>query len=400
MSKAEERGGIDKYYFEVLAVDTSGKIIFSDEKSFCYNFLSNKKLLDTGEITGDGYINDKDKKLSIKIKKNNLDPQSDEVGINQSYTITISGPFNSVEPFRLSLLGYLKESGFDFVYVLEDGVSRSIATSLYPEIYKVESFLRKYVIKFFTLKIGPEWWKLTADSEMKRKTDQRKNNETDFSKYIDNEVYLVDFGELGKIIYSQSSGYLSKEDIVNKIIKLEHSIEALERFKEEIQTNYNKFFKQTFKENNFQLNWEELEKIRHKIAHNNLFTLKDQENATALVGGLIRTIKQANLEIDKISFSEIEKENIMSNFIQLNQIDEEEFIRELERSIEWCKSRADGFVGLQNFIVNILGSKGYDFEFTRNLIASLEKRNVIEIYTYINPAKNERGVAAIRFKNR
>ena len=287
---------------------------------------------------------------------------------------------------------------FDLLYVLEDHVSMSIAKYLYPGIYKVESFLRKYVIKFFAIKLGPEWWKLTADSEMQKKTNQRKNNETVFSEYVDNEVYLIDFGELGKLIYSQSSGNLSKDDIVNKIIKLENSVDALQKFKQEIQTNYNKFFNNTFKENNFQSNWEELEKIRHKIAHNNLFTIEDQERGIELISVLMRTIKLANDEIDKVSFSETDKQHIMSSFIRFEKITKDVFIEELKISTRWADESADGFVGLQNFLVNILGSKGYSFQETRELVKKLEEENMIEIYSFKSD-KNERGVTAIRFKN-
>ena len=148
---------------------------------------------------------------------------------------------------RQLLLKYLKTLNFDSLHVLEDHISLRIAQSIYPGIYKVESFLRKYVIKFFAIKLGPEWWNLTADSEMQKKTIQRKNNETIFSEFVDNKVYLIDFGELGKLIYSQSSGNLSKDDIINKVMKLEDTADALKKFKDEIQTNYNKFFKNTFK---------------------------------------------------------------------------------------------------------------------------------------------------------
>jgi len=388
---------IDDFYFEILVTDTNGDVIIKNEESFCYNLLSNSTLWGSAEIKPEHYIVDNNKKIRLHVKKTDIQKNNNEIGLKQSYILTVNGEFGSMEPFRISLLHYLKTLNFDSMYVLEDHISLSIAKNIYPNIYKVESFLRKYVIKFFALKLGPEWWRLTADSEMQKKTNQRKNNETIFSEYVDNEVYLIDFGELGKLIYSQSSGNLSKDDIVNKIIKLEDTVEALQKFKEETQTNYNKFFKSTFKENNFQSNWEELEKIRHKIAHNNLFTLKDQNQSVELITNLMNTIKVANEEVDKLSFSVEEKQYILGSFIEFKQITREIFIEELSRSIAWATKSADGFVGLQNFILNILGSKGYEFQFTRDLIAQLEKENIIEVYTY-NSSKSERGVTAIKFK--
>lgn len=389
---------VDEFYFEVLATDTMGKVVIKNEDSFCYNLLSNSMLWKSAEIKPGHYVVDNNIGIRVQVKKTDTQKNDSETELKQAYTLTVNGKFDSVESFRIPLLSYLKTLSFDSLYVLEDHVSLVIAKKIYPSIYKVESFLRKYVIKFFAIKLGPEWWKLTADSEMQKKTNQRKNNETVFSEYVDNEVYLIDFGELGKLIYSQSSGNLSKDDIVNKVIKLENTVEALQKFKEEVQTNYNKFFKNTFKENNFQSNWEELEKIRHKIAHNNLFIIEDQEKCTELISSLMTTIKSANEEIDKVSFSDSDKQYIMSSFIRFKKITKGIFIEELERSIKWANEEADGFVGLQNFLVNILGSKGYEFQETRDLVKNLERENMIEVYTY-NSNKNERGVAAIRFKN-
>ena len=385
-------------YFEILATDTTGKVIIKNEDSFCYNLISNNSIWSSPVIKPDHYIVDDNNGLRLHVQKINTQNDSSDSERKQVYVITVNGEFDKLEPFRVPLLSYLKTLNFDSLYVLEDHISQKIADQIYPGIYKVESFLRKYVIKFFAIKLGPEWWDLTADSEMQKKTNQRKNNETIFSEYIDNKVYLIDFGELGKLIYSQSSGNLNKDDIINKIMKLEDTFDAIKKFKEEIQTNYNKFFKSTFKENNFQSNWEELEKIRHKIAHNNLFVIEDQRRSQILIAELIKTITRANEEIDELSFSEEDKEDIMRSFIDFKTITRDVFLEELRRSIKWAKESADGFVGLQNFLVNILGSKGYEFQATRDLVKELEAADVVEVYTH-NSEKNERCVAAIRFKN-
>lgn len=400
ISKPNERSkSTDKdYYFEVLATDTIGKVFIKNEDGFCHNLVSNNDLWTKPEIKTDHYIVDESKGIRLHIKKNISQSDLTEANIKQVFVITVNGRFDNLELFRLPLLKYLRTLNFDSLYVLEDHVSLKIATSIYPGIYKVESFLRKYVIKFFAIKLGPEWWNLTADSEMQKKTNLRKNNETIFSEFVDNKVYLIDFGELGKLIYSQSSGNLSKDDIISKVMKLEDTADSLKKFKEEIQTNYNKFFKNTFKENNFQSNWEELEKIRHKIAHNNLFTLEDQNQATKIITELINTITKANEEIDGLSFGEEEKEDIMRNFVNFKTITKDIFIDELHTSLEWSKKYADNFVGLQNFLVNILGSKGYDFQSSRNLLAQLDKEKQVEIYSYTSN-KNERPVTSIRFKN-
>ncbi len=382
-----------KCFFEILVTDVKGEVVIKDKKSLCYNLLSNTKLWNEAYITGDAII-DKIKRIKIIVRKMKIQEDSQETELKQAYILTVEGDFNPLEGFRVPLLKYLKMLNFDFLYVLEDDISRIIAKGLYPNIYKVESFLRKYIIKFFAIKLGPEWWKLTAGSNMKKKISLRKNNETVFSKYIDNEVYLIDFGELGKLIYSQSSGNLSREDMVDRIIETEETPEAILRLKNEIQTNYNKFFKTTFKEGNFQSKWEELEKIRHKVAHNNLFTLDDQEQGTELIKNLISIIEIANNDIDEVSFSDSDKQYVMNSFLNFKKITEEILIDELKHSMGWATKSADGFVGLTNF-VNILGKKGYEFQWTRDLIKKLEDEKRLEIYTY-NSDKAEHGVAAIR----
>jgi hypothetical protein len=230
---------------------------------------------------------------------------------------------------------------------------------------------------------------------MKKKITQRKNNEIIFSEFINNEVYLIDFGELGKLIYLQSSGNLSKDDMVEKILNIDETKAALVKLKQEVQTNYNKFFKDTFKKNDFQNKWQELEKIRHKVAHNSLFTSEDEQKGKELTRDLIGVIEIANNEIEGISFNDTDKQSIISNFVSLKYISEKELLDELNTSLEWARNYADGFVGFQNFVHNILGNKGYESQHSKDLIRELESKKILEIYTFKNE-KTEHGVAAIR----
>lgn len=391
----------NKYvYFEILIVDVSEKTVVHSEKDLCLSLMSNGKLFKDINQPNDNVLIDKESNIKIVIHKVNIEKDDKETTeIKQAFTLTVSSSvFESLESIRLKILEYLKNIDFDVVYVLEDDISLMIAKRIYPSIYKVESFLRKYVIKFFVIKLGPEWWKLTAGSEMIKKTINRKRNETVFSRFIDNEVYLIDFGELGELIYSQSSGNLSREHIVDKIIGLEEKVESLIELKEEIQSNYNKFFKSTFKENNFQQDWEDLEKLRHKVAHNGLFTNEDEQNAKKLTGHLIRTIKEANNQIDKVSFSTTDKQYLMSSFINFNynNLTREILRSELKESMNWVNEKGDGFLGYQNFVLNVMGKKGYVFEETRELLNVFEKEKIIEFYKYFNSEKNEREVRAIR----
>jgi hypothetical protein len=271
---------MSKYNFEILVIDKNGDVVIENENNFYYSLLANNKLWQDADIQK-GIIVDKSQGITLGVSKIEVDDDLQD-SLKKTFVVRAKGPFEPIEEFRIGLLDYLHTLKFDNLYILKDEISMNIACSLYPGLNRIETILRGYIMKFLITKLGPDWWDLTADAEMKKKTNQRKKNETVFSEYIDNRSYLIDFGELGRIIYSQSSGFLSKDDIIQRISTLDENPESIKAFKKEIQSNYNKFFKEAFKDKDFQKKWEELEKIRHKVAHNNLFTIADQKRAYEL----------------------------------------------------------------------------------------------------------------------
>ncbi|MDY7047861.1 MAG: HEPN domain-containing protein [Microcystis panniformis WG22] len=162
----------------------------------------------------------------------------------------------------------------------------------------MENHLRAYITKFMTTKIGVNWWKTEAPQDFSKKVNDRKNNETKFASYIDNKLYLIDFNDLGEYIYKLSSGCITKEDLIKKIDGLEETPEAIRKLKEETKSNGDKFFKESFKDRNFQSNWEKLYKTRNKVAHNNLFTQKELDEAQKIYQDLIQTIKNAEQKLE------------------------------------------------------------------------------------------------------
>ena len=123
-------------------------------------------------------------------------------------------------------------------------------------------------------------------------------------------MYLIDFGELGKMVYSLSSGYINKDDILNKLLNIEESVDALKELKNELQSNYNKFFKDTFKDKQFQKKWESIEKLRHKVAHNNLFIQEDLTKGKRDCEELIKIIEEANKAMEQINFTDMKRRKI------------------------------------------------------------------------------------------
>jgi hypothetical protein len=229
---------------------------------------------------------------------------------------------------------------------------------------------------------------------MQKKAHQRRNNERVFSQYIDNKAYLIDFGEIGKIVYAQSSGFLDKEAIIDRVMKLDHSADAIARLQQDLQSNYTKFFKETFKDKGFQDKWIRLEEIRHKVAHSNLFTIDDRAKADELTDSLYEIINEAELGIDKVVFSTGEQVAIQEAIIEsLTQpsvpssgfytpytpITEEELLRELTHQERFSEFRG-GYVGLSHFVKVHLGYQGYDYATSYQLIDDLARRGLVEVY--------------------
>lgn len=376
---------MSKYKFEILAIDKNGDVVIENQNNFYYSLLANHQLWQEACIVK-GIIKDKKQGITLGVNKIEVEDELQD-SLKKTFVVQAQGPFEPIEEFRLKLLDYLRTLKFDNLYILKDEISMNIACSLYPGINQIETILRGYIMKFLITKLGPDWWDLTADAEMKKKTNQRKRNETVFSEYIDNRSYLIDFRELGRIIYSQSSGFLSKDDIIQRISTLEENPEAIKAFKKDIQSNYNKFFKEAFKDKDFQKKWEELEKIRHKVAHNNLFTISDQKRSYELFTQLEAIIKEADKSVHSITFNLAEKEAFVDRIVSFEDIDEGTLKYELSKSQSWAYRNAEGFVGLNSFVTNHLGGKGYRFQTSYEIIELLCDKGEIEKYSHITEGR-------------
>lgn len=205
--------------FELLCVNNTGACNLRTDASVCHSLLANTDLLGDGRLVQNDAVKANERNLTVTVSHVDAESEDEDVSY-QSFLVRAKAPFDQIEPFRVELAKHLKEQKFDYLYVLQDDISSTIAHDLYPGLYRIENALRKYVLKFFVVKLGPNWWSVTADAEMQRKVVQRKNNETVFSAYADGKAYLIDFGELGRIVYAQSSGFISREDIFSRVMNL------------------------------------------------------------------------------------------------------------------------------------------------------------------------------------
>lgn len=385
------------YKFEIICIDPHGSTNITTERSIKYNLLSNEKIWKNAEYS-EKYIEDKE--LNIKLFAHIIDDKK-TLDFKSGFKITVASSFDNLESIRIDLVEHLKNTNFETIYVLTDEVSETISKGIYPQINSVENLLRKYLIQFFITQLGTNWWTNTSDDKMKQKIRERKDNERVFSKFIDNQAYLIDFGDLGKLIYSQSSGYNEKKDIIEQLEKISE-IEQLAEFREKLKPNYSKYFLKTFKEKDFQAKWQDLEKIRHKVAHNNLFVLADFLEAKKLTSELTEIINSAISDIDqnKVDLTALDKiairESFFSSFPSSYIITEEEFLKILDETQLWADTHAAGFVGLGHFITSILKEKkGFSFGPSSALVNILVDKGEIEIFE-VPSIDNIHTVKAIR----
>lgn len=387
-----------KHKFRILAVDSDGDCVIKTEQQLLFATAAHGDLWKKAEIkTSPSPLHLSDDGCSLTCKLITPDADLREAFV-RGFEIELAGSHAAVESRRLPLVRHYKDQRFDLIYILRDEVSEHIACELYPFLYKVENALRGYLLRFMVTRLGPSWWDETAKADFGKKVNDRKANETIFSEHVDVKGYLVDFGDLGKLVYSHSSGFSTKEVIVGKIMALDETPEAIKSLKGQLQSNYQKFFRQTFADKGFQEKWERFEKLRHKVAHTSLFTANDLGDGKQLANDLCAIIKDAESNAPDLELPEAEKEAIREGYIlrwnNWIEIPEAEFIKEL-RSQQAYFARKGGFVGLAHFVKFYLGAKGFDFAASYSMAEALKAKGLVDIYEVPHLVSGE-AVKAIR----
>lgn len=383
--------------FELLCVDSRGNTVIKSEHNLLNRVIGNGTIWSKPRITKNS-ITDDDLgiKLTCKIVKSNPDTS------NISIAIKVEGD-DALESFRLKLITHLKDERFDYVYIISDDVSKQFCIEIYPHIYTLENLLRKYLTLFFATKLGPKWWDDVATEEVNKKINQRKNNETVFSSRSINgkneplsetKSFLIDFKDLGEIIYRVSAGNLKTEDIIKQIEALDEKdcdslVAAVEALKKAVKANIKKFFP-SFEEIDFQKKWEYLYGIRNKVAHNGLIVEDDKIKSIRFAQEIISFLQPkcddlVELTIDDEDDKEIIEQyqnTIVKQSSKYAIITREELAWELYKMDDWTKKHNRNFIGLKYFVVNILGLKGYDISTSYEMIKLLETEGYIETYLY------------------
>lgn len=385
--------------YQLLVLDPTGKTRSENATSLMFLIRDFSSLWQAPRVTeADCTIVDGHSKLSVAAieRAGALDPDEK----TRTFLLTLIGPYEAIEPRREPLAGFLKSLGFELLYVLRDEVSELIACKLYPHLYRVENLLRGYLIRFMATQVGPEWWELTASAEMADKAKMRKKNEKVFGRHVEASAYLIDFDELGELVYEQSSGFLTREDILDRIRGLPETPDAIKALKNELRSNYQKFFKESFADKGFKETWTQFEGLRNKIAHNNLFTADDLARGERLATEITAIISGANTGAAALVITTEEREAIREQVSARNDslptVDNSTFLSELESQERFYATKPNGFVGVSKFVNIHLARKGFSPLGSRRALEELKDLGQIEIYHVPNPNDENFPTAALK----
>jgi hypothetical protein len=407
--------------FQILVLDPAKKTRCEHAVGLLYSIRGFARLWTTPAVDEPALrITDAGTTLDVR---EHADPTTPSVNnanrSSRAFVLTLQGARDAIEPMRLPLLQFMEEQKFEHRYVVRDEISEAIACELYPYLYRLEHLLRGYLTRFMTTRFGGTWWKLNASKEMDDKARMRKKNEVVFGKLIDNSAFLIDFDELGELIFEQTSGFLTREDIEHRVTQLPETIDALKALKADLQSNYHKFFKSAFADRDFKAKWNRWEHLRNKIAHTNLFSHEDLVDGRKLAEEIIEIIAAAEQSKEQPVVTRGEREAMQeqaiakaernevfspepSDLVSLvssplqPEITEQDFLSELADQESYYRTRPDGFVGLTRFLRFHLAELGFDESAARSLLHRLQRAGKVEVYYVENPYDSSPRTAALR----
>ena len=380
------------YEFEVLCIsfEDDDKNVNKKVDNLILRLMGDSTLFT--EVSREGArIKDSKTQIELSITQN-----KSPVGQNPrpilSFLIKSTGG-NILIDFRRRLIISLKKESFDDVYILKDTYSAHIGSLLYPHLYKLENQLREYLTLFYAIKIGPSFFKVIATVGQEGKIDKRKNNETYFTeKKAEMGLSFIDFNELGECVYKTLPAQIKQTSDIGTILT---EIKELKTDKSDLQekvkalqdkaTSHREKYFTKFTEIGFQKKWEDLYKIRNRIAHNGLFSGTDSDAALGDIQELSEFLKleinkliEGTAEISLQDISSIESSILEANYLKITH---NEMKSRLIETDNWKKGNSNRFIGLSYFVRQVLGIEGYEIKTSMDIIHNLEEQNWLRINT-------------------
>lgn len=403
--------------FVILCMDKNDDVKSKSIHSLLLSLQGNDTLWSNVPTVSGNSITDGNGNLKVDFE--NFDTSQIAIGkrsIPAYLLTTTSEDFSLIEPFRMKLIDHMKDIKFSYIAILADEVSKEIASQTYPMIYSAENKLREFIITLLVKKIGEDFLKYVVPTDILESAKGRKNNEPYFiaSKKIQNDIALLYFDALGKIVYDDTIFSKAKPNSILEKIRTATDLKLLKQ--ELLEGNFQKYFRDSFVKTDFITKWTRLNEIRNKVAHNSYFVKSEYDECNKLCIELNLIIDEAFSKIETMKLSVTDMEalkkavdetieestkisqdelttriesdhdiavgNITENH-QMNQfksIDEETLINRLKEV-----SSAIPFVGFKYFVNDILAKEGYSYDSIYTLINILLERGVLATSKEPNP---------------
>lgn len=227
--------------------------------------------------------------------------------------LTLSGILdsltNTVREIKVTISENLKNCSYE---ILWDDVGIYYATMAYPMIIKIENLMRKLITKFMIVTVGMEFFNnIPSDINVR----ENQNSDAGF-------LHNVDFIELSKYIFAarplKSTENLMK--IINKLNenRLPESVNLLDY---QYNSYWNRFFKDIIQDcvdtdgDKIKVQWEDLYKLRCKIAHSKFLRKDEYDKIEVLYKNLSTIFNSALDRLSAISLTPESKELISEDIV-------------------------------------------------------------------------------------
>ena len=250
--------------------------------------------------------------------------------------------------------------------ILWDDISFCCSQIAYPKIYEIENLLRKLLTKFMLINIGTKWEKENIPSKIDRTKNKAKEN-------IENSLlYKLDFIELSTFLFEPYSTKTTLSDLKTLIeCRDEKIFTELDQYIP--QSNWARYFSGivSVDAEHIKKKWDELYKLRCKVAHNNLFGINELKRVIDIVTDLTPYINDAVKKLDEIEISEKDKETISENLAINTNGQIESFLIQYNKLYELIRS-------INNGLDEDSQAKKHQIMSQQELIKQLERKGVLD----------------------
>lgn len=224
------------------------------------------------------------------------------ISIYTTNTTALDALTEVVREFKIIISSNLKDCNYE---VLWDDVGIHYAEMAFPKINKIENLMRKLITKFMLVSVGMDFF-----NNIPKDINLRDDKDAD-SGFLHN----IDFIDLKKYLFTARP--LKKQEELMKIIDslkenvLPPDINLLNYKKD---SYWNRYFKDiignSVEADSIKNDWDELYKLRCKVAHSKFLKKDEYEKIETLCKKLSKIFYDALEKLNDINLSEENKETI------------------------------------------------------------------------------------------